>query len=208
MAEACENCGTIPRKRRHRCPDCDELVCSKCWRSSKGKCKSCGAGYSAPRSRRSSSYRRTDREWGLHNWRNESTVEVHYATDGTTTANFLGAIRNKQRVQITYRGGSTPGTSRWIRPERVFRKGGDTYVEAYCESRHESRRFNVNQATILTTEALPAEPPTPPRTTYTQPPPQTPSANQSSSNTSSSDTTWLWIIGVGLVLGLLHLSGC
>ncbi len=53
------------------------------------------------------------------------------------------AIPAKEFLAIRYYGGSSPGMERRIRPLEVFECAGMLYVDAYCESRDETRCFKI-----------------------------------------------------------------
>jgi len=58
------------------------------------------------------------------------------------------AIKKGQPVNLQYAG--TDGfTSRVVRPERLFRRGKNIYMEAYCFKRKEYRCFRVDRIKYL-----------------------------------------------------------
>ncbi len=61
---------------------------------------------------------------------------------------LYAALNEASFITISYYGGSSPGRSRSIRPERIFMKDGSTYIEAYCATAQERRTFKVARIRI------------------------------------------------------------
>jgi len=92
--------------------------------------------------------------------------------------------------------GSSPGSSRWISPRKLFKVAGyGVYVEAYCENRKEVRTFLTEKISFahkhdpqrsLASAGMPTD------------------SSSSSQFQSSSKTTGgaliYWVIGIGLLL--------
>ena len=58
-------------------------------------------------------------------------------------------------LHIIYDGGTTPGKSRWILPYELFRVDGyesTIYVEAYCDTRKETRVFRLDRLRFVDEE--------------------------------------------------------
>lgn len=111
-----------------------------------------------------------DRDWGLHNWSNQDQRPIRHAGSETVIGKVLDAIRNKHRIHIRYHGGSTPGATRWIHPERVYRNASGTYVVGYCEKSQSSRTFDADKVVVLSSEPIPEKPKPEPTMVYTATP--------------------------------------
>lgn len=85
----------------------------------------------------------------LGKWMNQSRREIGTAVGNTTLTTILDGINGNKKIHVVYRGGSTPGASRWIHPRRVYRNDSGLYVEAYCEKRQSTRTFDANKFSVL-----------------------------------------------------------
>lgn len=59
------------------------------------------------------------------------------------------SIEQRGDLFIRYNGGSSPGSKRTVRPERLFSKWGEDYLDAYCLTRKESRCFKLDRLEIV-----------------------------------------------------------
>jgi len=131
----------------------------------------------------------------LEDWRASKRTSIDYAYD-PTIARLLEAAEDGELIEIIYFGGSSPGSSRWISPRKLFKVAGyGVYVEAYCENRKEVRTFLTEKISFahkhdpqrsLASAGMPTD------------------SSSSSQFQSSSKTTGgaliYWVIGIGLLL--------
>jgi len=73
-------------------------------------------------------------------------------SDDPVVRTLLKAILDQEILEITYYGGSRPGDTRKIVPQRVYAvEGGEgLYLDAYCHTRQEVRCFRVDRMEIST----------------------------------------------------------
>lgn len=90
----------------------------------------------------------SENERSLRDWQEMSEQSMSDSTDDPILQKLNAAIKKASFLTICYYGGSSPGRSRSIRPERIFLKGGSDYVEAYCEKAGELRTFKVSRIRI------------------------------------------------------------
>ena len=85
----------------------------------------------------------------LTDWQNLRRHSVTKGNDNTSSA-LLAAVRQHKTLQIVYYGGSRPGETRRITPERVYAVHGteEYYVDAYCHTRNEVRCFRLDKIEI------------------------------------------------------------
>jgi predicted DNA-binding transcriptional regulator YafY len=90
----------------------------------------------------------------LNKWQNTGKSEVSEEFSSNSKIGRLNAAaRNGETVKIIYRGGSTPGASRKIKPKEIFVKQGydPVYVEAFCKTREANRTFRLDKISIIST---------------------------------------------------------
>jgi predicted DNA-binding transcriptional regulator YafY len=92
----------------------------------------------------------------LDEWRKiyKSQVRKKF-TPNSKIGKLNAAARNGETIKIIYRGGSSPGVSRNIRPKKIYKKQGydPIYVEAFCEKRGENRNFRLDKISIVSTSS-------------------------------------------------------
>ncbi len=136
----------------------------------------------------------------LAEWKASSGECITGPKDDPVFLNLNEAMKDASFITIRYFGGSSPGTSRSIRPERIFAKNGVAYVEAYCERACETRTFKVDLIQIGEYGYKPRPAPRP------APPPEiiNPTASQKNS---TSGCVIAMVFGVILGLGGLAMAG-
>ena len=90
----------------------------------------------------------SDNDVHLSAWKALPDQDISPHSDDPVLADLLAALSEASFITIDYYGGSSPGSSRSIRPERIFIKDGSVYVEAYCTTAGETRTFKVDRIRI------------------------------------------------------------
>lgn len=78
----------------------------------------------------------------LERWMQEPRTPAD-CSENPVAERLQRAIPAEESLTIRYYGGSWPGMERRIRPLDVFECAGMLYVDAYCESRDETRCFKI-----------------------------------------------------------------
>lgn len=78
----------------------------------------------------------------LEQWQQEPRAPADVS--GNPVAERLNqALAAGESLTIRYFGGSEPGLQRRIRPLELYERAGMLYLDAYCESRGETRCFKI-----------------------------------------------------------------
>jgi predicted DNA-binding transcriptional regulator YafY len=82
----------------------------------------------------------------LRGWLSRPRIPVLESEDPLVQA-CVAAMLRKERLEMVYLGGSSPGTRRIISPGLVFRleDSGPVYMSGYCHFRREERTFRVDR---------------------------------------------------------------
>jgi predicted DNA-binding transcriptional regulator YafY len=82
----------------------------------------------------------------LRDWLSRPRIPVLESEDPLVQA-CVAAMLRKERLEMVYLGGSSPGTRRIISPGLVFRleDSGPVYMSGYCHFRREERTFRVDR---------------------------------------------------------------
>jgi predicted DNA-binding transcriptional regulator YafY len=131
----------------------------------------------------------------LEDWRASKKAPIDYSSD-PMVARLLEAAEDGELIEIVYHGGSSPGSSRWISPRKLFRVAGyGIYVEAYCDQRKEVRTFSTDKIGIAHEDD--------PRQLSAGDLISTSrdASSRLASSSKASDATWIyWVVGIGLLL--------
>ncbi len=87
----------------------------------------------------------SDKDSGLAKWLGtpeESLEEKDYQNDSVRKLHV--AISGKRSIFLTYEG-KEGSTDRTVIPKKLFRRGQNIYLEAFCETKGEYRRFRVDR---------------------------------------------------------------
>ena len=131
----------------------------------------------------------------LEDWQASKRTTIDYSSD-PTIARLLEAAEDGELIEIIYHGGSSPGSSRWISPRKLFRVSGyGAYVEAHCDKRKEVRTFSTEKIEIAHEHDLRKS------LASAQIPTSREISSRSASSSKTSGVTWIyWIVGIGLLL--------
>ncbi len=94
-------------------------------------------------------------------WNKAPSRHVHRSVEPKVNE-LLEASSSGEVLDISYQGGSAPGTSRQVLPKRVyFKEGYGLYLEAFCYRRRSDRSFRVDKINLLRGEKEFSRPHTP-----------------------------------------------
>ena len=87
----------------------------------------------------------------LSKWRNKQEQDVDKLLLPAKGQQIYTTIQHGQKIKISYDGGSTPGSERFITPVKIFFKNNynSFYVKAYCHKTDKTKTFRLGLINIL-----------------------------------------------------------
>lgn len=90
-------------------------------------------------------------ERSLQDWNNSSEEPLSWLDRRDRRIQVLqGVAKSNGRIAVDYRKQNGEfHAGRWIRPQRLFRKAGHVYCEAFCELRWDTRHFRIDRISAI-----------------------------------------------------------